>query len=184
MISELDKAWLAGIIDGEGSITVARLGLKKTGKARYLKPMISIANTNTMIILEVKRIIDEIVGRNINVHQSNQYSQPCYSVWTASQFDIYRVCENVSPYLRGKREQAELMMEFIRKRVEKPYARYTDDHNSYGDRINSLNHRRYPPVETEWATPIHGLKRQSELREYVKAQSAAEMPAPDEVKNN
>src|SRR3989344_6359863 len=51
----LKLAWLAGIIDGEGSIMIPRY--HRDGNPRY-GYRISIANTNTDIIDECRRILD------------------------------------------------------------------------------------------------------------------------------
>ncbi len=51
MIKETDKAWLAGIMDGEGCISLIR-------RHTYYVPSVKIANTNEKLIQRCKEILD------------------------------------------------------------------------------------------------------------------------------
>jgi hypothetical protein len=59
---ERSLAWLAGIVDGEGSIT-AQAWVMKNGNLR-ITPFVSIGNTDEAIVLECKRIIDSLGIKN------------------------------------------------------------------------------------------------------------------------
>uniref|UniRef100_A0A6M3LD76 Putative homing endonuclease n=1 Tax=viral metagenome TaxID=1070528 RepID=A0A6M3LD76_9ZZZZ len=59
---ERSLAWLAGIVDGEGSITT-QAWIMKDGNLR-LTPFVSIGNTDEAIVLECKRILDSLGIKN------------------------------------------------------------------------------------------------------------------------
>lgn len=48
-MNDIEKGWLAGIMDGEGTITLTKGGL-------YRHPMISVASCTPEILNEVKRL--------------------------------------------------------------------------------------------------------------------------------
>jgi len=59
---ERSLAWLAGIVDGEGSVT-AQAYVMKNGSLR-ITPFVSIGNTDEAIVLESKRIMDSLGVKN------------------------------------------------------------------------------------------------------------------------
>jgi hypothetical protein len=56
-LSNEDKAWLAGVMDGEGSIYIHKRNAKKRKRGYDFIPTVSIWNTNKKFILYIKNLI-------------------------------------------------------------------------------------------------------------------------------
>lgn len=100
--------YLAGLLDGEGSI-----GTTRTGKHRNVIGRVMITNTDT-VLLELLRA--EFGGSvTIRAIGSKPGWKPCAHIsWTNR--GAQKVLEGVLPYLLVKRSQAELCLELIRMR--------------------------------------------------------------------
>jgi hypothetical protein len=106
MPTDTEWAYLAGIIDGEGSIYVAAVD-------KYQQPRISITNTDRRLLLWVQHITG---GGSINFRDyahRNGHWKPCWN-WRAAANQMTRILQMVRPYLIIKGEQADLALEFIR----------------------------------------------------------------------
>lgn len=114
-LSDIDKAYLAGFIDGEGCICF----LKQTRKNRErYTPCITIVNTN-------KEIIEWINGKipyfNLHVSTRPKNHKDMYIIETRKQMPIKYILQMMIPYLKVKKEQAELMLEYINNRLSGVY---------------------------------------------------------------
>lgn len=111
-VSEQDAAYMAGLIDGEGCI-----GIYKTcgsGKHRRVYPqyVMSLGMSNTH--LGVIKWICQMFGGTYHIANSGA-KNPKYSVawsWKITARHAKWVLEQVIPYLRIKRDQAEIAIEF------------------------------------------------------------------------
>lgn len=114
--------WLAGIIDGEGSIC-ASLGASQPAKARGGVPKRSlglrlvIKNTSTELIDKAAAVL-----REYGVMFSLYYNKPCATAREALQLSvsgrgmIKKAINLLLPYLVAKREQAQQMLYIIQHR--------------------------------------------------------------------
>ena len=129
-----DRAWLAGIIDGEGSITIYNFiktqqsGYKDKNKiCTYTAFVIglSVSNNNKDVIDKIKRI----TNTNVSVSKISQgkYGNTNYRWKVSSRKDILRILKEVKPYLVAKKIQANLMIEFINIRNENGYSKKTEE---------------------------------------------------------
>lgn len=106
MPSDLDRAYMAGLIDGEGSIQIVILNKSK----HYFQTRIAIAMANP----EAIEWAHKVFGGRFYRHRNN------YNVKTAK--DLYRVdwtgstvmplIREVYPFLKVKQPQAECLMAF------------------------------------------------------------------------
>ena len=111
---EVDIAWLAGIIDGEGSIT-CDLQMIETGRS-YLDCKVRVYNTDVRMIQKIARIYSEMnvvffynLNKKVKEHYKNQMG-----ICVTSQGSCRKVLEAVLPYLANKQDVAKLMIEVIR----------------------------------------------------------------------
>lgn len=121
-------AWLAGILDGEGTIG------HYTTKAGALIFNVAIVNTDLRILDEVSSIYEEL-GIPHSTHLKNSVSEssfkprkPCYYLYVRQRGEMRRLLELVVPYLRGEKQQRAMeCIEFIDKHPikEKPVYEYT-----------------------------------------------------------
>ena len=97
-------AWVAGIIDGEGSIFLTRSTAKSSGK--YYYPQVKICNCNLKMIREVVRILG--LPRKINkIKKVKDYHKQVYYIYYAAN-DTINVLKLVQPYLIAKQRQARI----------------------------------------------------------------------------
>ena len=112
--------WLAGIIDGEGTIGITRSNAKAY-KHPYLKPTFHISNTNTKILDKAEMIIRKIhpfTKVHITVTNRNVERQKTgYRLSVDSQKDMIKILPVIIPYLIAKKEQATLLLDFCTRRV-------------------------------------------------------------------
>ena len=114
-INKLDLAYLAGIWDGEGCITVWR-SKRPNGVDRYTCSIV-LVNTNKTLIDNAERILGLV----------DVYPKIYHRTWKGNQKDNYQLtsrnldeCEKVIkslyPYLVSKKPQANLALKFIKSR--------------------------------------------------------------------
>lgn len=125
-----ELAYLAGIIDGEGSFGISRMDWKRAPGFK-LFTYLCIGNTNPAI-LNACSITMEKLGVNVwvqNKGMRGNASGPVKStkdVWElriGAFGKIRTVLEAVLPYLHGKRPQAEILLRYITRREERGVGR-------------------------------------------------------------
>lgn len=107
MLEELDIAYIAGLFDGEGSINIFRKQNKSGSNSYYLE--ITITNTDFPVLNWLQSVLGGRVDKTSNVKL--QSSRPLRR-WRASCKDAHRILLVLLPYLRVKKIQAELAIEF------------------------------------------------------------------------
>jgi hypothetical protein len=143
--TKLDRAYLAGIIDGEGCITAVILSRRSE-----VQPVVSITNTDLRLMEWVSSRWPgwlEPMGRRTSIGR-----RECYRFITRSA-DLVTMLTDVLPYLILKREQADLVLELIKtqwhpgqNRRQSGYARYTaverEQRLALARQVQRLNHGR------------------------------------------
>ena len=114
-ITELDWAWLAGFIDGEGTI-----GLNKRGRdLREFRPTIKIFNTNKEVLDYIQSLLS--TGSVCPMDKKSVESKTCKTVymWTANiKESIIPILEHILPYLKVKNKQAELLLIYCKEHIK------------------------------------------------------------------
>ncbi len=109
-----DIAWLAGIIDGEGSITF--IPTRKTG--RHLCRL-GITNTDEGILNEVKRIFGEwLIFYTCGIIPLGKLGRKtCYRIEVNRQAEIYFILAQVKPFLKSvKKEKIKLILDYMNEK--------------------------------------------------------------------
>lgn len=155
---ETDIAWLAGIFDGEGSITVTYNGRTKHPEMNARKTAMTIANSDERIILRSVNILE-----SIGIHPYIGCLEPAshqrlkrWRVAIAKRSDIQKLTELLIPQLTAKKEQAILLNRYVSSRIdreERNGARLTrqpisSDETSWGDQIIDFNDPLSGPSQT------------------------------------
>lgn len=114
-MDEIDKAWLAGLFDGEGSINSYYFD-KTEGDWIYKGFVISISISNNC--KEIVEKFKKLVGVNLKITEIKQgrYNHINYRLKIAKGEDIVRILKEIKPYLIAKKQQANLMIELIELR--------------------------------------------------------------------
>lgn len=105
MASEVEKAYLAGVMDGEGCIRIEKSG----GKYRYLPhtPTVSVSNCNPALI----RWILSTFGGHLYQKKNRGKYQTVWDVYWLGNKAIELLGE-IYPYLVAKKEQADLVFSY------------------------------------------------------------------------
>lgn len=116
-LSEIEKAWLAGFIDGEGYIGIT-FQLKKETKSqasspRY-HPYLIIVNTNRYALEQISTIIGD--GCVYIAHKTNGKHKESYQYKLTKMDPLMAVLRDIAPFLKIKQKQAYILMGFIKKR--------------------------------------------------------------------
>jgi hypothetical protein len=105
---EISWQYLAGFLDGEGSI-----GTTRTGKYRNVVGRVTIANTDQRLLELLKTQFGGTISRRA---QGSQPGWKPFASITWTNRGAQRLLEQVLPYLIAKRPQAELCLQLIRMR--------------------------------------------------------------------
>lgn len=119
-ISKEEWSYIAGFLDGEGTITMGTREPihRKTG---YIQPLLCLSNTN----LEVMKWIQNRIGGNIHPRQKHDRWKLQYQLSISPIRHINQVLKSLLPYLIVKRERGKLMQEYCTSRIN-GRTRYSD----------------------------------------------------------
>lgn len=137
-----DLAWLAGIIDGEGSIGITR-GAPYRGSERY---RLHIAVTNSSLTL-IKRCQDIAGCGVVNTRSPGKGQKKMISRWTAGGTQAQDVIHRVLPFLvePEKRRRAELALRYPTSYPEGKY-RFSKEVQAVRGRVRAEMRAKYEPV--------------------------------------
>jgi len=111
-MDEKFKAYLAGLLDGEGSIYIAKKRKAKHG-AIYRPHLILVTSSNREFVREVANHLGLGSKVYIHSHLSHIGKKPTWVIDTGKIQEIKNLLEMLKPYLILKRPQAEVMLRFL-----------------------------------------------------------------------
>lgn len=123
-LSDVQAAWLAGLIDGEGCLGIWRERRKGNTSGYRYRASVQIANTNRALLDMIASVLPGTIQmKDARVKKGHK---PLY------QFYLYARCvgpvlERVAPFLVIKKEQARVLMRF-RETTENAPVRASQDH--------------------------------------------------------
>jgi len=143
-LSEIEKAYLAGLIDGDGSIFLSYYQARgKKGIHSRISCAISARSANKEFAEEIM----QMMGGEVK-----EVGKDYYEVLISRYADILQLLELILPYLRLKRKQAEIMIEFCKERLKylkyRRNAPYTPRCFKLADMMLALNNK--PMKERKW----------------------------------
>jgi len=146
MLTETERAWLAGFWDGEGTITI--FTHKERDGQEKICPTLVVVNTNEQVIAHVVDLLDRL-GTSFQIAEVKSKTdkhKDCYRVLTRNVQYIKVVVEAMLPYLVCKKAQAQLMLRYVNKklnqRLENKRPRYDDDEDRELQKDCQLLNRR------------------------------------------
>lgn len=151
-----DKAkysYLAGIIDGEGCLTI---GAGRKGNVTNYNSIIMVTSTSEKLI---KWLVGNFGG---NYYKSNRIvpnSKPAYIWRFLKHKEIELLLLAILPYLIIKREQAILLLEFVRL----PRKDVPEKREELFQKMKTLNKRGLDSVTTNMLDTDNSVKIESEL---------------------
>ena len=106
--TELELAYAAGLMDGEGYIGIKCSERDKIQRSRSHRVYVSLGNTDEKM---VKFMLDKFGGTYYYAERKASNSKPMYT-WKLSAISAVTFLGQVLPYLITKKERAEVAMEF------------------------------------------------------------------------
>jgi len=118
-LPEWARGWLAGLIDGEGTITVERLRRRKNNNINY-RPLIVINNTSLELIQKVREVCS---CGTISLHSPSYMKRfpqkrTVYSIKIKGSFNVSAILKQIYPYLIVKRKQAEIVLKICEENIK------------------------------------------------------------------
>lgn len=118
MLGEVEKAYLAGLLDGEGSISI-HWGRHRRSLQDF-SVEISIANTDITTLEELRSCLRNFGLRaNLYVQHRGEHNKPVGQLRISNHMDALSFLNAILPYLRIKREKAKLVCDVIHAKIEK-----------------------------------------------------------------
>lgn len=126
-MNEVDLGWMAGILDGEGSVVLVRNSyVRKSDGRRSISPRVLMAVTDFSIVKKYTTILSNLgvdytyVLQRYDRPNGDKYL-PKINVNVHKLESVVLLLENVTPLLTLKRKAAELVLEYARWRLEFGY---------------------------------------------------------------
>jgi len=115
ILTEIEKAYIAGFFDGEGCVHISKKLRKKQGKNYCYSLKSVISNTK----LEPLKYIKNIFGGSVSIQYRKNNHKDNYFLQLNIKSTI-NLLENIYPYLRIKKEQANVAFNLIE--IKKNYS--------------------------------------------------------------
>ncbi len=106
-VTKEDAAWQAGFIDGEGCLTIAKQ-IRKGRPSPAYRASVTVCNTNQKLLQPFLKW-----GGNIYHMREKRNRWADAYTWHCADKSISAFLGCILPYLKGKRMQAKIILEFI-----------------------------------------------------------------------
>jgi hypothetical protein len=124
----LERAYLAGLFDGEGTVSVTWY-LYKPLKRYYARIRVRIGMCHKETIQRVK----DVVGQGTVYHRKPDDNRMTINVWTIADRQAGKFLDDIIPFLVTKKEQAKVALDYINlvalqqnQRLHMPERRYKE----------------------------------------------------------
>lgn len=139
IMSKLTASYLAGLVDGEGYIGLMRLRgnyrAGRTSREFYFRPTLKIAMTDRKTI----EWLYNSFGGTFSVRKAHHNSRESYC-WALAKHQTLTFIEKIYPYLKTKRKQAELILQYPLNKAGTPLSDEIYNRRAeLSEQIRSLN---------------------------------------------
>jgi hypothetical protein len=113
-VQDVDLAWLAGIIDGEGCFSIYGV-TRKDANAPSPSANLTITNSNCLLLERCKEILGELNIKYLYHDPKNghQRGRRVMRIRIKNYSSIQSLVELILPFLVGKADQARVLLEFV-----------------------------------------------------------------------
>lgn len=114
-------AYLAGIMDTDGSFTLTRRNPCNEKVSSGYSPLIQISSVN---IRSLNFILENFTGGKVKLRKAfNCKTGFCYKFILTNLKEVSKFCRNLIPYLNLKKKQAEILLKFCEKKEKVKFCR-------------------------------------------------------------
>lgn len=138
-MNELDKSYIAGIIDGEGCVGLAKQvkELKDGSESIVIRPQIRVGMTDKETVEHVGKKVGSGSFSFQYEEDDTKKEQEIFVINAIN--DVIDFIEQIKPYMITKKKQSELLLEYCKSR--KPRTEYTERQLEIYDELRELNKR-------------------------------------------
>jgi hypothetical protein len=106
-----EASYIAGIVDGEGSITLSRMHEKE-----FRRPCISVASTDKELLIYLQTLTGGLINNKKNYKPDKH--KDSYTLTIKKKEDVFKTLNNITPFLRvdKKKKRALWILEHTPKR--------------------------------------------------------------------
>ena len=115
-MSEVERAWLACAIDGEGCVGFYEGGITKNGKRKWPRAEVRVANTDRRFCEHAKQVSGLGYISTMNVNRTRFGKKPVYQWSIHGHITVKWLLEQVLPYLVIKKEKSLTVLDKINAR--------------------------------------------------------------------
>lgn len=138
-LTEMEKlAYVAGIVDGEGTITIERMTHPRFSAGFALHPILTISNTDKKLIEFCKKALNLLHA--ITRHIKGPRRKVSWRIDVTKKETVLEKLLALRPYLITKSKQADLVMEYCLRRLH-TQRKYDAEDLEILDKIRKLNRR-------------------------------------------
>jgi hypothetical protein len=134
---ETEKAWLAAIVDGEGTIMLSRRKHNLARRGFYYIPALEISNSNKALLIKIW----EIIGEGGVYPERRSERNPRWKkkwLYNGSAGVMRAILPQILPYLIIKKDQAKTMLEYLQHAIDNPIVGRKEIPPGYYPRIDAL----------------------------------------------
>jgi len=158
MVTELDWAWLAGMMNGDGCFS---LTLRKIEKRWKCDMTITLTQTDPCLIERASDILIRGIGCNPAIQEyapAGNSVNPKFNMRVGKMEHMAKMMNHLTPYLCGaKLAKVKLMLRYIENRIQ---------YDGHSRRINTIEN---DPISLEIASEFYSLSGKTVPKEVVKA---------------
>jgi len=138
-VRDVDLAWLAGIIDGEGCFTIYSV-TRKDAVQPSPSANLTITNSNRNLLERCKEILDDLDIKYLYHDPKNghQKGRKVMRIRVKNYSSLRRMIELLLPFFVGKADQANVMLEFVSLAGQRGKLNL-QDRNELMNRMKKLN---------------------------------------------
>lgn len=111
MDTELEYAWAAGFIDGEGTITLKRYKSQYTTRKIHYQPFVSLGQANHIGHYDGVRKLQKLFGGSLSTYKAVPPRQETLS-WSMVSRSAVEMLKKIRPYLVIKAAHADLLINY------------------------------------------------------------------------
>lgn len=111
-LNKVQIAYIAGIIDGEGHISITRNKSNTCKRGYRHRVQIAVTNSEVKLMNLLKSWFDGHIAE-VKMDENHYYQKQCYSWRTWAVNEQLEFLKNIEPYLFLKRKQAQICINFL-----------------------------------------------------------------------
>jgi hypothetical protein len=123
-LSEYEKGYIAGFLDGEGSISISK------HSTIYFRLCINLTNSNLNGLKWVKKTLDNFLSKTEMIldkrEKQERHNLQVHHIQIRRPTDCIFFLKNIEPYLKIKNKQAKLGVKFSEKVLNREDFKYSD----------------------------------------------------------